>query len=365
MRSSLKRVLNTPKRGVGGASVDKLDSFARSVGVPFIEALRRCEEAGVGGKALRGITQFVELLDGLSVVAADSTYGPGDVLQLALDGSGYLAELDAEDTVEAHTRIENLGELVGSAREFMVIDEFMEQVALVADTDQLDDGNQVVLMTLHSAKGLEYPTVFLAGVEEGVFPHVRALTEPAQMEEERRLAYVGITRAMQRLYMSHAWSRQLYGSTQYNPPSRFFDEIPAELVESKGNVTGRSSYGRQSYREERGAAYRSDPPPYRRALDEAADGGIDINADLKADQERHRDQVVDAAMRAGQQIAEPVNSQELGLHVGDQVEHPAFGVGAIIAVDGEGEKTEAVINFSGGVGLKHLSLAWAPLKKLT
>jgi len=362
---SLKRVLNTPKRGVGGASVDKLDSFARSVGVPFIEALRRCEEAGVGGKALRGITQFVELLDGLSVVAADSTYGPGDVLQLALDGSGYLAELDAEDTVEAHTRIENLGELVGSAREFMVIDEFMEQVALVADTDQLDDGNQVVLMTLHSAKGLEYPTVFLAGVEEGVFPHVRALTEPAQMEEERRLAYVGITRAMQRLYMSHAWSRQLYGSTQYNPPSRFFDEIPAELVESKGNVTGRSSYGRQSYREERGAAYRSDPPPYRRALDEAADGGIDINADLKADQERHRDQVVDAAMRAGQQIAEPVNSQELGLHVGDQVEHPAFGVGAIIAVDGEGEKTEAVINFSGGVGLKHLSLAWAPLKKLT
>ena len=204
MRSALKRDSEyAPKRGSWrDASVAKLDSFARSVGVPFIEALRRCEEAGVGGKALRGITQFVELLDGLSVVAADSTYGPGDVLQLALDGSGYLAELDAEDTVEAHTRIENLGELVGSAREFMVIDEFMEQVALVADTDQLDDGNQVVLMTLHSAKGLEYPTVFLAGVEEGVFPHVRALTEPAQMEEERRLAYVGITRAMQRLYMS-------------------------------------------------------------------------------------------------------------------------------------------------------------------
>jgi len=362
---SLKRILNTPKRGIGDASVDKLDTFARSTGVAFVEALRRCEEAGVAGKALRGITQFVELLDGLSATAADSTYGPGDVLQLALDGSGYLAELEAEDTIEAHTRIENLGELVGSAREFMVIDEFMEQVALVADTDQLDDDNQVVLMTLHSAKGLEYPTVFLAGVEEGVFPHVRALTEPAQMEEERRLAYVGITRAMQRLYMSHAWSRQLYGSTQYNPPSRFFDEIPAELIESKGNVSGRSSYGRQSYREERGSAYRTDPPPYRRARDEAGDGGIDINADIKADQERHKDRVVDAAMRAGQQAAEPVNSQELGLHVGDQVEHPAFGAGTIIAVDGEGEKTEAVINFSGGVGLKHLSLAWAPLKKLT
>ncbi len=368
---SLKRVLNTPKRGVGDASVDKLDAFARAEGIPFVESLRRSDEAGVTGTAVRGIASFIELLDGLSATAADSSYGPGDVLQLALEGSGYIAELEAEDTVEAHTRIENLGELVGSAREFTVIDEFMEQVALVADTDQLpEDGepadNQVVLMTLHSAKGLEYPTVFLAGVEEGVFPHVRALTEPAEMEEERRLAYVGITRAMERLYMTHAWSRQLYGSTQYNPPSRFFDEIPAELVVSKGNVTGRSSYGRQSYREERGSAYRYDPPPYRRASSDET-GGIDINADIKdaeAAEDAHKNRVVDAAMRAGQKVTEQANSQELGLSVGDQVEHPSFGAGTIIAIDGEGEKTEAVINFSGGVGLKHLSLAWAPLKKI-
>jgi DNA helicase-2/ATP-dependent DNA helicase PcrA len=362
---SMKRILNTPKRGVGDASVDKLDAFSRAEAIPFVEALRRCDEAGVSGKALRGISSFVELLDGLTATATDSSYGPGDVLQLALEGSGYLAELEAEDTIEAHTRIENLGELVGSAREFTVIEEFMEQVALVADTDQLDDDNQVVLMTLHSAKGLEYPTVFLAGVEEGVFPHVRALTEPDQMEEERRLAYVGITRAMQKLYMSHAWSRQLFGSTQYNPPSRFFDEIPAELIESKGNVSGRSSYGRQSYREERGSAYRYDPPPYRRGQKNEETGGVDINADIKDEQERHTDRVVDAAMRAGQKAAtEPANSQELGLHVGDKVEHPSFGAGTIIAVDGEGEKTEAVINFSDGVGLKHLSLAWAPLKKI-
>ena len=365
---SLKRVLNTPKRGVGDASVDKLDAFSRAEGIPFVEALRRCDEAGVSGKALRGIGQFIELLDGLNATAADSTYGPGDVLQLALEGSGYLAELEASDTIEDHTRIENLGELVGSAREFTVIEEFMEQVALVADTDQLDDDNQVVLMTLHSAKGLEYPTVFLAGVEEGVFPHVRALTEPDQMEEERRLAYVGITRAMQKLYMSHAWSRQLFGSTQYNPPSRFFDEIPAELIESKGNVTGRSSYGRQSYRQERGAAYRSDPPPYQRAKSADETGGIDINADILDAEDAHKNRVVEAAMRAGQRsgsgATEPSNSQELGLNVGDQVEHPAFGAGTIIAVDGEGEKTEAVINFTGGVGLKHLSLAWAPLKKI-
>ncbi|MEP2373217.1 DNA helicase PcrA [Ilumatobacter sp.] len=365
---SLKRILNTPKRGIGDASVDKLDAFARAEAIPFVEALRRCEEAGVSGKALRGIGQFVELLDGLYATAADPSYGPGDVLQLALEGSGYIAELEASDTIEDHTRIENLGELVGSAREFTVIEEFMEQVALVADTDQLDDDNQVVLMTLHSAKGLEFPTVFLAGVEEGVFPHIRALTEPVEMEEERRLAYVGITRAMQKLYMSHAWSRQLFGSTQYNPPSRFFDEIPTELIESKGNVTGRSSYGRQSYRsggrEERGSAYRYDPPPYRRARSDDETGGIDINADIKDVDDAHKNRVVDAAMRAGRTVSEPSNSQDLGLGVGDKVEHPAFGAGTIIAVDGEGERTEAVINFSGGVGLKHLSLAWAPLKKV-
>jgi len=360
---SLKRVLNTPKRGVGDASVDKLDAFARAEGIPFIESLRRSDEAGVSGTAVRGIASFVELLDGLDATANDDAYGPGDVLQLALEGSGYLAELEAEDTIEAHGRIENLGELVGSAREFTVIDEFMEQVALVADTDQLDDDDQVVMMTLHSAKGLEFPTVFLAGVEEGIFPHIRALTEPVEMEEERRLAYVGITRAMKRLYMTHAWSRQLFGSTQYNPPSRFFDEIPEELVESKGNVSGRSSYGRQSYREERGSAYRYDPPPYRRAKQDDETGGIDINADILDQEEAHKSRVVDAAMKAGQKI-EQSNSQDLGLATGDQVEHPAFGAGTIIAIDGEGEKAEAVINFSGGVGLKHLSLAWAPLKKV-
>ena len=248
---SVKRMLNVPKRGIGDASVTKLDALAAREGISFMDALRRADEADVSGPGVRGIASFVELIDRLGVLAADESKGPADVLQAALDDSGYLAEMEAEDTVEAHTRIENLGELVGSAREFTVMDEFLEQVALVADTDELPDGeveDQVVLMTLHSAKGLEFPVVFLIGVEEGIFPHIRALTEPVEMEEERRLAYVGITRAMRRLYMSHAWSRQLFGSTQYNPPSRFFDEIPEQLIESTGNVSGRSSYGRQSYR---------------------------------------------------------------------------------------------------------------------
>ena len=355
---SIKRVLNVPKRGVGDASVAKLDTFAAANGLAFADSLRRADEAGVTGPAVRGIASFVELLDTLSTVAADPDQGPGDVLQGALDGSGYLAELEAEDTVESHGRVENLGELVGSAREFTVIDEFLEQVSLVADTDELPDGevdDEVVLMTLHSAKGLEFPVVFLIGVEEGVFPHIRALTEPAEMEEERRLAYVGITRAMQRLYMSHAWSRQLFGSTQYNPPSRFFDEIPADLIDTLGNESGRTSYGRQSYRSRDG-----DPPPYRRG----SVGSRDINADLQRERESaHRERVVDAALRAGtKNTPQPANSQELGLRVGDDVEHPAFGEGVIIDITGEGDKAEATVNFA-GVGSKHLALAWAPLKK--
>ena len=390
---SLKRVLNVPKRGVGDTSVAKLDKFAAAEGIGFAEALRRCDEAGVSGSALRGIGSFVELLDGMTGMVDDDQYGPADVLQLALDGSGYLAELEAEDSVEAHTRLENMGELIGSAREFTVIAEFMEQVALVADTDDLPEGeieDLVILMTLHSAKGLEFPTVFLVGVEEGIFPHIRSLTEPIEMEEERRLAYVGITRAMERLYMSHAWSRQLFGSTQYNPPSRFFDEIPEGLIESTGNISGRSSYGRQSYRSKYGSDYRSSssrgdggddssytPPPYRRGGAEPDElPGRDINADVNDDtdgtdagaakqaQDQHRDRVVEAAMQFAKKHApEPSNSQELGLRIGDGVEHPSFGAGVIIEISGEGEKAEATINFT-GAGTKHLSLAWAPLKKI-
>ena len=345
---SVKRVLNVPKRGVGEASIARLDAFAAAEGIPFVDALRRAEEAGVTGPAVRGIAAFVGLLGQLGELAGTEGVGPGDLLQAAIEESGYLGELEAEDTVEAHGRIENLGELVGSAREFTVLEEFLEQVSLVADTDELDGDDQVVLMTLHSAKGLEFPVVFLVGVEEGIFPHVRALTEPEEMEEERRLAYVGITRAMRRLYLSHAWSRMLFGTTQYNPPSRFFDEIPDELIESTGNVSGRSSYGRLSYRrrDDRGGADHGDPPPYR---SRAGRGDDEATA-------AHRERVVDAALEAGRRTSlQPSNSQELGLHIGDDVEHPAFGEGVIIDISGTGEKAEAVINFA-GVGTKHLAL---------
>ena len=345
---SVKRVLGVPKRGVGESSVAKLDALAASTGTTFVDAMRHAHDAGLSGSSARGVESFVRLLDDLAGRLDDA---PGDLLQAALTDSGYLAELEADGSVESAGRIENLGELVGSAREFTRLDEFLEQVALVADTDDLDDDNRVVLMTLHSAKGLEFPAVFLVGMEEGVFPHSRALTEPVELEEERRLAYVGITRAQQKLFLAHAWSRQLFGSTNYNPPSRFIDEIPAELIEQVGAVSGRSSYGRQSYR---ARDEWSDPPPYRR-----------VDRDDNGEAARHRDRVVEAALAARQRPAQPSpsNAQLIGLRLGDDVEHPAFGEGVIIDIRGHDDKAEATIRFR-DAGTKHLSLAWAPLKKL-
>jgi DNA helicase-2/ATP-dependent DNA helicase PcrA len=363
---SVKRVLNVPKRGVGDGSVSKLDAFARAEGVSFVDAMRRADEAGLTGPAGRGVAQFIRVLDDLSLAAADESVGPGDLLRRVLDDSGYMAELEAEESVESAGRVENLGELVGSAREFTRLDEFLEQVALVADTDEIDDDDRVVLMTLHSAKGLEYPAVFVLGMEEGVFPHSRALTEPTEMAEERRLAYVGITRAQEKLHLSHAWSRQLFGTTNYNPPSRFLDEIPAELVEQVGAVGGRSGYGRSSYRDrdrdERGGrndrSGRGTPlPAYQRSRSPVS--GFDPDDDV----DWHRERVVEAALNAGRRQPAPSNSQELGLRVGDDVEHPSFGEGIILEIRGQGDKAEASIRFA-GAGTKHLSLAWAPLKKI-
>jgi DNA helicase-2/ATP-dependent DNA helicase PcrA len=372
---SVKRVLNVPKRGVGDASVAKLDAYAVANGVGFLEALRRADDAGVSGPASRGIASFVGLLDTLTAMVpraegADDgdgagegdgeespTVTPGDLLQAALEESGYLAELEAEDTVESAGRLENLAELVGSAREFTHLDEFLEQVSLVADTDDLPDGeveDQIVLLTLHSAKGLEFPIVFLVGAEESLFPNVRAMTEPDELEEERRLAYVGITRAKERLFVTHAWSRNLFGTTQYNPPSRFLEEIPEELVEMQGNITGRSAYGRQSLRPRRDWGSGS-APPYRRR------GGA---SDQRLG-DAHRERVVEAALAAGQRNASPaLDAHDLGLRVGDDVDHPAFGEGVVIELRGHGDAAEATVHFA-GVGTKHLALAFAPLRKVT
>jgi len=343
---SLKRVLNVPKRGIGDTTVARLDAFAAAEGLSFRVALDRAEEAGVSGAALRGVRAFTSLLDELTAGVEE---GPATLLQATLERSGYLDELEAEHSVESAGRLENLGELVGSAERFESVAAFLEQISLVADTDELDpDESRVVLMTLHSAKGLEFPVVFLLGCEEGVFPHTRALTEPDELEEERRLAYVGITRARERLYVSHAWSRALFGTTQYNPPSRFLDEIPPELVQHEGRGR-RLSAGRASARDDWGGR-RADEGPRRRrdpwATDEA------------------RERIVDAALAAGRRLAtpSPTHAEQLGLRVGDDVRHAKFGEGVILDIRGEGDKAEAVINFR-DVGRKVLQLAWAPLER--
>jgi DNA helicase-2/ATP-dependent DNA helicase PcrA len=255
-------------------------------------------------------------------------------------------ELEADGGIEAEGRLENLSELVGQAREYETVDDFLEHVGLVADVDSLDEeDSSVVLMTLHSAKGLEYPIVFLIGMEEGIFPHLRTLGEPAEMEEERRLAYVGITRAERLLHVSSAWARSLHGSTQYNPPSRFLGEIPEELVEEVG--------GRQRRRASFGAG-----STWGGGRDQwSGSGGTTWGAGIDANRERK----VSAALTPTP--PSPSGADQLGLRVGDDVRHAKWGDGVVLDIEGAGDKAQALVRFP-DVGEKMLLLAWAPLQKI-
>jgi DNA helicase-2/ATP-dependent DNA helicase PcrA len=340
---NIKRVINVPKRGVGDTSLGKIETFARANGLPFAVAMRRCREAGVSGAAAKGIDRFFDLVDRMNSSLAD---GPSALLALALESSGYLDELRAVGTIEADGRLENLAELVGRAAEFADIEEFIEQVSLVADTDELDSDNQVVLMTLHSAKGLEYPFVFLIGCEEGIFPHNRALLDPRELEEERRLAYVGITRARERLHVSHAWQRSLYGQSQYNPPSRFLGEVPMDLFDKRGNVP--SDHELEEEAAGHGGSWRDRDVPDYRGRDEVPSGRV-----FGAGREKKA--------APSPKPARP-EADYSHFRVGDDVEHAVFGEGVILAISGEGEKTEATVRFADR-GTKHLLLAWAPLRK--
>ncbi len=374
---SVKRVLNIPKRGVGDTSVGKLDLFAAQHGLTFEQALRRSDEAGVSGTAVKGIARFLDVLDSASPIVED---GPAPLLQHLLDASGYLGELEAERSIESEGRLENLAELVGSAQEFETVDEFLEQVGLVSDVDALeDDTSDVILMTLHSAKGLEYPNVFLIGLEDGVFPHMRALGEPDELEEERRLAYVGITRSMERLFLSHAWCRTLYGATQYNPPSRFLDEIPAELI-SEVEGRRRASRGGNTYDSSGRTASRKGAG--RAGVFGAGDGSGAKSFTPRADREKTRedrrararakaaelrmddgkDRMVDQALAAAKRVAD-APAPDHGLKVGDDVRHDQFGEGVVLDLAGVGDKAEARVRFR-EAGEKSLLLSWAPLEKL-
>src|ERR671924_142022 len=232
---SFRRVVNTPKRGIGDATVAAVEAFARDGGIDVMQACRR-------------VGEIASLADGA---------GPARMVEFAARESSYLAALEEERTVEAQGRIENIQELSGVAAELVArdpdagIDVFLEQVSLLGEQDDYDEEeSSVTLMTLHIAKGLEFPAVFIVGLEDGVFPHYRSMTDSAELEEERRLLYVGITRSQRRLYLTHAWSRSLWGSTSYNPPSRFLNELPAGLLEvrEEGGPRGQASRARDATR---------------------------------------------------------------------------------------------------------------------
>lgn len=332
---ALKRVVNVPRRGVGDTSIGRVDAHARARGVPFAGALADAEAAGVGGRALSGIRTLLALLEELRArVAADDErhLGPAALIEEVLERTGYLAELQADRTVEGAGRLENLEELIGAAREVDDLDAFLEEVSLVADADDLEgaDASSVVLMTLHTAKGLEYPVVVMVGMEDGVFPHLRSLGEPDELEEERRLAYVGITRARERLYLTHAWCRSLWGQTQYNPPSRFLKEIPEELTAAAGG------------------GHRT---PARPA---GAGAGWLARA--------NRDEMVEAALRRGRRPVAGTGAESLGLRTGETVVHAKWGEGVVTEVGGEGADAEATVRFP-GVGDKRLLLSMAPIKR--
>ncbi|GAA4659545.1 DNA helicase PcrA [Streptomyces chumphonensis] len=338
----LRRILNVPKRGIGDRAEAMIEALASRERIGFPQALRRVDEAyGMAARSVNAVKRFNTLMEELRTVV-ESGAGPATVLEAVLERTGYLAELQASTDPQDETRVENLQELAAVALEFEqaraeddpgTLADFLEQVALVADSDQIPDEEEreegsgvITLMTLHTAKGLEFPVVFLTGMEDGVFPHMRALGQAKELEEERRLAYVGITRARQRLYVSRAGMRSAWGQPAYNPPSRFLEEIPAEYLDWRRLGSGPA-----------GAA---------------ATAGV-------------RSSSTASVRRGGSGFAtrRVQDRPVVSLAVGDRVTHDSFGLGTVVSVQGSGDKSEATIDF-GDPKPKRLLLRYAPVEKL-
>ncbi|MYU50921.1 MULTISPECIES: DNA helicase PcrA [Streptomyces] len=356
----LRRILNVPKRGIGDRAEAMIDALSAREKITFPQALRRVDEAyGMAARSANAVKRFNVLMEELRTIV-ESGAGPATVLEAVLERTGYLAELQSSTDPQDETRIENLQELAAVALEFeqdrgegtpaeadepgtaptATLADFLEQVALVTDSDQIpdedEDGSGVItLMTLHTAKGLEFPVVFLTGLEDGVFPHMRSLGQTKELEEERRLAYVGITRARERLYLTRATMRSAWGQPSYNPPSRFLEEIPDQYVEWKrtGPATPSATMG---------------------GLSSGGGSGGGIGSTLSS--ARAKGPSGFATRRAKDR---PVVS----LAAGDRVTHDSFGLGTVVAVKGSGDNAEATIDF-GGEKPKRLLLRYAPVEKL-
>ena len=325
---SLRRVVNVPRRGIGDRALEYVAGLAARDRITFAAALASpADVPGLPARSARAIAGFNELIAEMRQ-AAESGTPVGDIAEAVLDRTGYIAELEASSDLQDAGRAENLTELISVAREFDARNEtgglaaFLEQVSLVADADEIpegsDHGGQVTLMTLHTAKGLEFPVVFLTGMEENVFPHERSVNDERELEEERRLAYVGITRARQRLYLTRAVARAWWGRPSYHKQSRFLTEIPAELVD---------------WRRDAAAASSSLGPASERL-----------------------------ARRPG--VNAPGNRPVPSLKAGDLVSHDSYGLGRVLSVEGRGDDPEAKVDFGEDYGIKHLLLRYAPIEKL-
>ncbi len=358
---SLRRILNVPKRGIGERAEACVAALAERERIGFPAALDRAEQApGIAARSLTCIRGFTTLMDELRTVVEGGA-GPSTVLEAVLDRSGLLAELRASPDPQDESRVENLAELSAVAAEYEqanpegTLADFLETVSLVADADQIPGGavadgadagredaeetGVVTLMTLHTAKGLEFPAVFLTGLEDGTFPHQRSLADDGELAEERRLAYVGITRARRFLRISRAASRSAWGQPQYFPPSRFLDEIPSELLRwERAEASGSSGWGGSGAGGRGGSSYSA--------------GGYGSS---------HSSAQAKLAGTPGVRTAgsRPV----INLAVGDRVTHDSFGMGTVVAVEGAGDKTVAHVDFR-SEGTKRLLLRYAPVQKL-
>ncbi|MED1018336.1 DNA helicase PcrA [Bacillus atrophaeus] len=329
---SFNRIVNVPKRGVGATSMNKIAEYAAMNGMSLFQALGQVDFIGVSAKAANALDSFRQMIENLTNM--QDYLSITELTEEILDKTEYREMLKAEKSIEAQSRLENIDEFLSVTKNFEQKSEdktlvaFLTDLALIADIDQLDQQEEesgsndaVTLMTLHAAKGLEFPVVFLMGLEEGVFPHSRSLMEEAEMEEERRLAYVGITRAEQELYLSNAKMRTLFGRTNMNPESRFISEIPDELLENLNEK-----------KETRAASARKMQPrrgPVSRPVSYASKTGGD----------------------------------GLNWSVGDKAGHKKWGTGTVVSVKGEGENTELDIAFPSPVGVKRLLAAFAPIEK--
>ncbi|MFD4914906.1 DNA helicase PcrA [Streptomyces virginiae] len=367
----LRRILNVPKRGIGERAEAMIDALALREKITFPQALRRVDEAfGMAARSTNAVKRFNVLMEELRTIV-DSGAGPAVVLEAVLERTGYLAELQASTDPQDETRIENLQELAAVALEFEqareaaaaeaaetgapapgsgTLAEFLEQVALVADSDQIPDEDTegtgvITLMTLHTAKGLEFPVVFLTGMEDGVFPHMRALGQTKELEEERRLAYVGITRARERLYLTRSSMRSAWGTPSYNPPSRFLEEIPAEYLQWKRTGATQKPAGPM-----RSSGYGSSS---------SGSGKATFGTSPEAFLSSSRTKSGPSGFATRRAADKPV----IALVVGDRVTHDQFGLGTVMEVKGAGADTQATIDF-GDDKPKRLLLRYAPVQKL-